>query len=74
MPKFTTEKRTEHILALTDTELAALREAARFVLVAQPDHEHAETWKTFSRLGLSATRSQADTLQADRVTRGFAEE
>ncbi|UJV41616.1 hypothetical protein [Streptomyces sp. AMCC400023] len=57
MPKLTTEQVTTHTIVLTDTELAEWREAARCALDLGGDKdEHTDTWRTISRLGLSALR------------------
>lgn len=57
MPHLDTETVTRHMLALTDEELQALREAARLALQHAPDANQASHWRVLSRLGLSPTRS-----------------
>lgn len=67
MPKLTTEKATTHTLTLTDAELAEWREAALCALDLGGDKdEHAETWRTISRLGLPATRGTLSDQPAKR--------
>ena len=67
MPKLTTEQVTTHTITLTDAELAEWREAAACALDLGGDKdEHAATWRTISRLGLSATRGSVTDQLADR--------
>ncbi|MFM9811614.1 hypothetical protein ACKI16_24265 [Streptomyces scabiei] len=59
MPELKTEQVTTHTLILTEAELAEWREAARCALDLGGDKdEHTDTWRTISRLGLSATRGR----------------
>lgn len=51
MPELTTETITRHTLVLTDDELHALRQAALCAIEHHPEYEHADTWKTFGKLG-----------------------
>lgn len=74
MPKITTERITLHTLQLTDTELAALRNAARIALdddsraAFDKTHGHPDwhgspdpaAWRAFARLGLPSTRGDAE--------------
>lgn len=52
----TTQQITTHQLALTDEELAELREAAQCALDLGPRDEHAPTWQRLARLGLPPAR------------------
>lgn len=66
MPKLNTEQVTTHTLTLTDTELAEWREAARCALELGGDKDdHAATWRTIARLGLSPTRGDIVDQYAD---------
>ncbi|OSZ58677.1 hypothetical protein OQI_20440 [Streptomyces pharetrae CZA14] len=59
MPQLNTETVTTHTLVLTDAELTEWREAARCALDLGGDKDdHATTWRTISRLGLSPARGQ----------------
>lgn len=65
MAELKTEKVTAHTLTLTDAELNEWREAARCALDLGGDKdEHAATWRTIARLGLSPTRHDAHAHEA----------
>ncbi|QFZ75088.1 hypothetical protein GFH48_19060 [Streptomyces fagopyri] len=71
MPKLSTEQITTHTLTLTDAELAEWREAARCALDLGGDKdEHADTWRSISRLGLPATRGSLSDQLANRAIVG----
>jgi hypothetical protein len=75
VPQLSTEQVTTHTITLTDAELAEWREAARCALDLGGDKdEHTATWRTISRLGLSATRGSLTDQLANRsivgTTRG----
>ena len=73
MAELKTEKVTAHTLTLTDAELNEWREAARCALDLGGDKdEHAATWRTIARLGLSPTRSMLNSsIQGADWTAGY---
>lgn len=59
--QLSTKQVTTHTITLTEDELNEWREAARCALDLGGDKDdHASTWRTISRLGLSATRGSSD--------------
>lgn len=67
MPELITEKVTTHTITLTEAELEEWREAARCALDLGGDNDdHTDTWRTISRLGLSATRGSLTDQLGDR--------